>query len=155
VVVLVLLAPSPARSAPGTLFQPSVSRLATSAEALVAAPVFFNGKQIAVRRDVEPSGRLIRLSGTAKPVFVFWRERPGVTSTAEVRGDFWDMGRVERTDSRFSGVDFQAILETVPNNQWPGRDQVFMILNATVVDSPLPAEPTIRALALAPDTYIG
>jgi hypothetical protein len=142
-------------AAAAVLTQPSASRLATTAEALVASPVFFHGKQIAVRHDVEPFGRLIKLTGTAKPVFVFWRERPGVTSNAEIRGDFWDLGRIERTDSRFSGVDFQAILETVPNNQWPGRDQVFMILNATTVDSPLPTEPTIRALALAPDNYIG
>jgi hypothetical protein len=121
----------------------------------VASPVFFHGKPIAVRRDVEPAGRLIKLAGTAKPVFVFWRERPGVTSNAEIRGDFWDIGRIERTDTRFSTVDLQAILETAANNQWPGRDQVFMIVNATTVDSPLPVEPTIRALALAPDNYIG
>jgi hypothetical protein len=137
------------------LAQPSASRLATNAEALVASPVFFHGKQIAVRRDVEPSGRLLKLTGTAKPVFVFWRERPGVTSNAEIRGDFWDIGRLERTDTRFSNVDFQAILETAPSNQWPGRDQMFLILNAATVDSPLPVEPTIRALALAPDNYIG
>ena len=142
-------------AAASVLTQPSPSRLATNAEALVASPVFFHGKQIAVRRDVEPAGRLITLAGTAKPVFVFWRERPPVTSNAEVRGDFWDVGRLERSDSRFSAVDFQAILETAANNQWPGHDQVFMILNATAVDSPLPVEPSIRALALAPDHYIG
>ena len=135
--------------------QPSTSRLATNPEALVASPVFFNGKPVAVRRDVEPAGRLIRLAGTAKPVFVFWRDRPGVTSNAEIRGDFWDIGRLERTDPRFSSVDFQAILDMAPNNQWPGHDQMFMILNATAADSPLPVEPTIRALALAPDNYIG
>jgi hypothetical protein len=121
----------------------------------VASPVFFHGKPIAVRRDVEPAGRLIKLAATAKPVFVFWRERPPVTSNAEIRGDFWDIGRIDRTDSRFSTVDLPAILETASNNQWPGRDQVFMIVNATAVDSPLPVEPTIRALALAPDNYIG
>jgi hypothetical protein len=88
-------------------------------------------------------------------VFVFWRERPSVTSNAEIRGDFWDLGRLDRNDSRFSNVDFPAILEIAANNQWPGHDQVFMILNATAVDSPLPTEPTIRALELAPDSYIG
>jgi Bacterial Ig-like domain len=138
-----------------TSAQASSTRVATTAEALVAAPVFFHGKQIVVRREVEASGRLSRLARTAKPVFVFWRDAPGATSSSEVRGEFWDIGRLERTDQRFSHVDFQPILDAASNGQWPGRDQVFIILGATAVDSPLPTEPTIRALALAPDQYIG
>lgn len=130
-------------------------RHATTPEALVAAPVFFHGKQVAVRRDVEPSGPLMKLAGTAKPVVVFWRDSPSAPRNTEVRGEFWDLGRLERTDSRFSTIDFQPILDLASNGQWPGRDQVFLILGATTAESPLPAEPTIRALALAPDQYVG
>jgi hypothetical protein len=131
------------------------ARLATNAEALVASPVFFHGKQITVRREVEPAGQLAKLAGTAKPVFVVFRERPTVTSDSEVRGEFWDIGRLERNDSRIAHVDVQPMLDLASNGQWPGRDQVFMILGASTVESPLPQEPTIRALALAPDKYIG
>jgi hypothetical protein len=134
--------------------QPS-TRLATTPEALVAAAVFFHGKQIAVRRDVEPAGALMRLSGTAKPVFVFWRDSPSAPRNSEVRGEFWDVGRLERGDSRFSNVNFQAILDAASNGQWPARDQVFVILGASTAESPLPPEPTVRALALAPDQYVG
>jgi hypothetical protein len=98
---------------------------------------------------------LFRLSNTAKPVYVFWRETPHVSSNAEIRGEFWDLGRLERNDSRFAGIDFDSIVEATPGRTWPGRDQVFMIVNASAVDSPLPAEPSLRALALAPDSYIG
>jgi Bacterial Ig-like domain len=150
-----LVLSSPHAAARAGALQPSPARLATNAEALVASPVFFHGKQVAVRRDVEPADRLFRLAGTAKPVFVFWRERPSITSNSEIRGDFWDVGRLERNDSRFSNVDFQTMLEGAAHGQWPPRDQVFMIVNATAVDSPLPNEPTIRALAMAPDRYIG
>jgi hypothetical protein len=135
--------------------QPGSTRLATTAEALTAAPVFFHGKQIAVRRDVEAAGRLVRLAGTAKPVFVIWREQPGVIGDTEIRGELWDIGRIERGDARFSNVDFQPMLDAASNGQWPGRDQVLMILGATAVESPLPSDPTIRALALAPDRYVG
>jgi hypothetical protein len=139
-----------------TLFaQSSSSRLASTPEALVASPVFFHGKQIVVRRDVEPAGALMRLAGTSKPVFVFWRDSPSAPRNGEVRGEFWDVGRLERTDSRFSSINFQPILEAASNGQWPARDQVFVILGASAVDSPLPAEPSIRSLALAPDHYIG
>jgi hypothetical protein len=135
--------------------QTSQSRLATTPEALIAAPVFFHGKQVVVRRDVEPAGALMRLAGTAKPVFVFWRDSPSAPRNSEVRGEFWDVGRLERNDPRFSSISFQPILEAASNGQWPARDQVFVILGASAVESPLPADPSIRALALAPDQYLG
>jgi hypothetical protein len=138
-----------------TLAAQSPTRLATTVEALVASPVFFHGKQVVVRRDVEPAGALMRLANTTKPVFVFWRDSPSAPRDGEVRGEFWDIGRLERTDSRFSNVNFQPILEAAAHGQWPGRDQVFMILGATAVASPLPEDPTLRALALAPDRYLG
>lgn len=143
--------------APGTAVfaQPSSSRLATTPEALVTSPVFFHGKQIVIRRDVEPAGSLMRVANTTKPVFVFWRESGSAPRDGEVRGDFWDIGRLERADARFSNVNFQPILDSASNGQWPARDQVFMILGATAVASPLPAEPNLRALALAPDRYVG
>ena len=143
--------------APGTAVfaQPSSSRLATTPEALVTSPVFFHGKQIVIRCDVEPAGSLMRVANTTKPVFVFWRESGSAPRDGEVRGDFWDIGRLERADARFSNVNFQPILDSASNGQWPARDQVFMILGATAVASPLPAEPNLRALALAPDRYVG
>ena len=131
------------------------TRFAASPEALIAAPVFYHGRQIAVRKDVEPAGPLMKLAGTAKPIFVFWRDSPSAPRNSEVRGEFWDVGRLERTDSRFSNVNFQPILEAASNGQWPARDQVFIILNASTIQSPLPEQPSIRALALAPDQYVG
>ncbi|HEX9369052.1 MAG TPA: Ig-like domain-containing protein [Vicinamibacterales bacterium] len=121
----------------------------------MATPVFFHGKQIVVRRDVEPAGSLMRLANTTKPVFVFWRDSPSAPRNSEVRGEFWDVGRLERTDSRFSNVNFQPILDAASNGQWPGRDQVFVILGASAVESPLPEDPNLRALALAPERYVG
>ena len=137
-----------------TVFAQASTRLATTPESLVASPVFFHGKQIVVRRDVEPAGTLTRLMNTSKPVFVFWRDSSSVPSDSEIRGEFWDIGRLEPNDSRFSGVNFQPILETI-RGQWPAREQVFMILNASAVPSPLPEDPNLRALALAPDKFIG
>lgn len=138
-----------------TLLAQTPGRAATTPEALLAAPVFFHGKQVAVRRDVEPAGQLMKLANTAKPVFVFWRDSPMAQRNSEVRGEFWDIGRLERTDSRFSNVNFQAIIDAASNGQWPARDQVFMILGGSTVESPLGTEPSIRALALAPDQYVG
>jgi len=130
-------------------------RVATTVEALVATPLFFHGKQVVVRREATEAGQLWRLANTAKPIFVFWKERPSLAADSEIRGEFWDLGRLQRDDSRFTGIDFTPVVETAAHGQWPGRDQIFVLTNATMVESALPNEPSLRAVAIAPDKYAG
>ena len=129
------------------------TRVTTTVDALIATPVFFHSKQVVVRSGVVESGGLTQLANTRKPVFVLWREPTTPRSDAEIRGEFWDIGRLQPDDSRFSAVDFKPLLQAASGGQWPAREQVFVLLAATSVESPLPAEPSIRALALAPDRY--
>jgi hypothetical protein len=129
-------------------------RIATTAEALVANPLFFHGKRIVVRHAVKQSGALFELDATPKPVFVYWKDSP-VGSDGEIRGEFYDLGRMEEGDSRFSSYDFAPIVELINKGRWPGRDQIFVILGATFIEGSLPQTPTIRAIALAPDKYEG
>lgn len=127
-------------------------RYATTADALVANALFFNGKRVVVRRAVREAGRLAELDGTAKPVYIFWKDRAG-GSDGEIRGEFYDLGRVQDGDPRFSSYDFSPVLEAATQGRWPARDQVFVLLGATFVNSPEPSAPTIRAIALAPDKF--
>jgi len=129
------------------------SRIATTPEALIAAPVFFHGKQVVVRRGTVEDGGLVKLASTAKPIFVFWKERASGAPDKEVRGEFWDLGRLERNDPRFATLDLARVLDAASQGQWPARDRVFLILNATAAESPLPPDATIRAIALAPEAY--
>jgi Big-like domain-containing protein len=147
-----LIAAAAALVAATAAAQPS-GRLATSAEALVASPVFFHGRQITVRRELAEARGLVELAGTSKPIFVFWREHPTTTRDGEIRGEFWDLGRLRPDDARFASQDFHAVLEAASKGEWPARDRVFVILGATFVESPLPDQPSIRALALAPEKY--
>ena len=127
-------------------------RVATTAHALVANALFFNGKRIVVRHPIKTTGRLTELDATAKPVYIFWKEPP-VGSAGEIRGEFWDLGRMQDGDERFASYDFRSIVEVANNGRWPGRDQIFVILGATFVEGPAPVEPTIRAIALAPERF--
>lgn len=129
------------------------TRIATTAEALVGSPVFYHGKQVVVRREVVAQDRLWKLSDTSKPIFVFWKERPSLASESEVRGEFWDLGRLQHDDSRLSSLDLASVLESASHGAWPPRDQVFVLIGATAVESPLPTEPTLRSVAIAPEHY--
>jgi hypothetical protein len=143
----------------------SPGRTATTIAALRASPVFFHGKQFAALGSVVDARGLYRLEpiGTAgspdatpdvssKPMYVFWRDRPTRTE-GELRGEFWDLGRLTEGDSRFASVDFRPLLESVTQGRWPGRDQVFVVLNASLVEATLPQAATLRAIALAPERY--
>ncbi len=129
-------------------------RLATTAEALVANPVFFNGKRVAVRHPVRHADRLTELEATSKPIYVFWREPP-TAAGGEVRGEFWDLGRMLEGDERFSSYDFRPVIEAASNGRWPGRDQVFVLLGATLMPGPAPASATIRSIAMDPERFDG
>jgi Bacterial Ig-like domain len=127
-------------------------RIATTAAALVANPLFFHGKRVVIRQPVKMTDRLSELDGTAKPVYVFWKDRPG-GSDGEIRGEFYDLGRMLEGDSRFSSYDFGPVIEQASHGRWPGRDQVFVLLGATFVQNPAPTAPTIRAIALVPEQF--
>ncbi|HET7221056.1 MAG TPA: Ig-like domain-containing protein [Vicinamibacterales bacterium] len=144
------------------------SRVATSIASLRAAPVFYHGKPVAVLGSIAESRDIFRLepmsAGGAvpsptglvdvsdKPIFVYWRERPTRTS-GEIRGEFWDLGRLTEGDTRFSNYDFRPLLEATTQGRWPGRDQMFVIIGATLVEAVLPDSPSLRAIVLAPEKY--
>jgi hypothetical protein len=127
-------------------------RVATTAGALVAFPVFFHGKRVAVRGSVTVEGNLTQLAGTTKPVFIYWREQPA-RSDGEIRGEFWDLGRMDDGDPRFTAYDFAPITAAVNNGRWPGRDRVFVILGATLIQGPPPTDPSLRSIAIAPAQF--
>ncbi len=129
-----------------------MTRLATTGDALVAAPVFFHAKQVVIRQAVTDSGRLTLLDGTSKPVYLYWKDRP-TRSIGEIRGEFYDLGRMQDGDPRFSTYDFTPVLEAASGGRWPGRDMVFVILGASLVDAATSPAPSVRSIALSPETY--
>jgi len=141
-------------------------RIATTAAALRASPVFYHGKQVAFLGSVAESRSLTRVEAlgaspapasaepdlSSKSIYVFWRDRQG-RSDGEIRGEFWDLGRLNESDARFSSVDFRPLLEQLTQGRWPARDQVFVLLNASLVEATLPDTPSLRAIVLAPERY--
>jgi hypothetical protein len=84
---------------------------------------------------------------------VFWSARQ-VTSGEEVRGEFWDLGRIDQTDNRFGQYDLPGLLQAVNQGRWPARDQIFVLVGASAMRAAPSTRPTLRAIALAPDDYV-
>ena len=96
-----------------------------------------------------------RLVNASKPVYVLWKTRAdgGDGDEGEVRGEFWDLGRLEAGDARFAGYDFTRLIEAANRGRWPGRDQIYVILGASFTPAEPPRTATIRSIALRPDRY--
>jgi hypothetical protein len=134
-----------------------LTRKATTVEALLGYPVFFHGAQVAVRGEVEERGRLRVLTSPAveRELQLVWRSGTTREGAAELRGDFWDLGRLNAEDPRLAGLDLQPILDARSRDGWPGIGEVHLLSVAAALPAePFPA-PSIRALALDPDRYEG
>jgi hypothetical protein len=137
------------------------SRVATTADLLLAYPLFFHGKQIVIRSAVDAAGSVTRVitpqavdTSGKKPasIYILWKERPS-RADGEIRGEFWDLGRLREDDSRFTSYDFKQLLDATTGGRWPGREELYVILGATLVEAPLPMSASLRAIALAPERY--
>lgn len=129
------------------------TRTATTVDALVSSASFFHGRAVVVRQTLLDEAEFTRLADAPKPVYVFWKERPS-GSEGLVRGDFWDLGRIDPADGRFAGYDFSRLIGSVNRGQWPGRDQIYVLLGASLVPQDPPRAPSVRAIALSPDDYV-
>ena len=143
--VLVLVASGPAAQ---------VTRIATSVDMLLASAVFFHGRNVVVKQRVVTEGAYTRLAESPKLIYVFWRDRVPSGDVGEVRGEFWDLGRIDPRDARFTAYDLVGLVDAVNRGQWPGRDQIYILAGASLVPSPPAGAPTIRAIALSPDDYL-
>jgi Bacterial Ig-like domain len=136
------------------------TRIATSVEALVTYPVFFHGRTVVVRGTLDERDGLWSLASTggARRVHVLMKSTRPDQGPVEVRGEFWDLGRLQPEDPRFSGYDTERLLERVSQGRWPGQGQVFVLaLELAGPPSPTPSTQatTIRAIALDPEKYDG
>lgn len=149
--LILLLASGPASA------QPS-SRTATTAEALTLYPLFFHGRQVVLRGTVQhPSSEVtaLRAGETVRPVFLFSRDGAPIDDGAkEVRGTFWDLGRLTPDDPHLAGLALDPFLARVSDGRWPAQNQVPIVI-AQSADAPERLPPGLRAIALEPARFEG
>lgn len=141
-------------SAP-SLGQPA-ARLSTTVDALSRYPLFFHGRQVVVRGAVQhPSPAVVsfRAAETEKPVYLLSRD-PIDDGPAEMRGEYWDLGRLKEDDARLTGYEVAGLLERVNEGRWPAQNQVGVIIVAQA-QAPEALPPGLRAIALEPSKFEG
>ncbi len=132
----------------------TMTRRATNLAALHAYPGFYHGRPIVVVGKValEQNGQL-RVSDDAVSMhLVFKGNAPD--GLDEVRGEFWDIGRMKLDDLRLTTYDLRTTFKIDPDAPWPRPGEVTAIVATAVAPAAAPVAPSIRAIVLNPSRYL-
>jgi hypothetical protein len=132
----------------------TTTRRATNLAALVAFPGFYHGRPIVVVGNValEANGQLKVSNDDASIAIVFKGSAPD--GLDEVRGEFWDIGRMKADDIRLNAYDLRATFKLNPEDPWPRPGEVTAIIATAIAPAAVPPTATIRSIVLNPSRYI-
>lgn len=130
-----------------------VTRRPTNLAALVGFPGFYHGHPIVIVAKVGIENNQLRASDEGASVrLVFKGSAPD--GVDEIRGEFWDVGRMKPDDPKLTGYDLRQTFGVDPDGAWPRQGEVFAIIATAVAPAAPPPAPSIRAIVLNPSRYL-
>lgn len=132
--------------------QPTTRR-ATNIAALVGFPGFYHGRPIVIVATVSTEGNELRASDDAGAIRLIVKAS-APDGLDEIRGEFWDLGRMKPDDVRLSTYDLRTTFKIDPDAPWPRPGDVQAIIATSVTPAAPPPAPSIRAIVLNPTRYL-
>ena len=132
--------------------QPATRR-ATNLSMLLAYPGFFHGRPLVIVGKVGLDKDQLRLSDDNGSIHLLFKGT-APDGLDEVRGEFWDIGRMKADDIRLSTYDLRQTFKMDPDAPWPRPGDVTAIIATAVAPAVLPAQPSIRAIVRNPSRYL-
>jgi hypothetical protein len=133
--------------------QPPVRR-ATNIAAILAYPNFYHMRPILLVGTIaqQQNGELRVSDSTASLRVIADRNAPD--GLDEIRGQFWDLGRMKPDDIRLSTYDLRQTFRIDPDAPWPRPGEVTAIIATAVSPAAVPPQPSIRSIVLSPSRYL-
>ncbi len=136
-----------------TAFAQPATRRPTNIAALKAYPSFFHNRPILLVGTVSTDDKGIRVSDDNGSFKVLYKGS-APDGLDEIRGEFWDIGRMKPDDPQLSGYDVQKTFGVDPSGPWPRAGEVTAIIATNVSQAVLPATPSIRSITLYPARFL-
>jgi hypothetical protein len=132
----------------------TTTRRATNLAALLAYPGFYHGRPIVVVGKValDANGQL-KVSDDDGSVHVVSKGN-APDGLDEVRGEFWDIGRMKADDIRLNAFDLRATFKINAEDPWPRPGEVTAIIATAVAPAVVAPAATIRGIVLNPARYL-
>jgi hypothetical protein len=133
--------------------QPSARR-ATNVAALINHPGFYHLRPVVVVGTVTlaDSGERRVSDGNGSVRVIFKGTNPD--GPAEVRGEFWDLGRMNADDPRLLGYDVRSAFQVDPDGAWPRPGQVLALVAGSIEPAQPALTPSVRSIVLYPERFI-
>jgi hypothetical protein len=130
------------------------TRRATNIAALLVHPGFYHLRPIIISGDLvlRDSGELRMTDDAGSLRVIFKGGAP--TGLNEVRGEFWDVGRMNADDPRLATYDLRSTFQIDPEGAWPRPGQVTAIIASGFSPVSPPPSASIRAVVLHPSRYL-
>jgi hypothetical protein len=137
-----------------TLSAQPLTRRATYLAEVLAYPGFYSGRPIVLIGKVElgQNGQLTVSDDAASVHLLFKGNAPD--GLDEVRGEYWDVGRMKPGDPRLAAYDLRATFKMDPDAPWPRPGEVTAIVATAVSPAATPSAPSIRGIVLNPGRYL-
>jgi len=130
------------------------TRRATNLAALLAYPGYYHGRPIVIVGKVGLDKDQLRVSDEADHSLHLIFKGTAPDGLDEIRGEFWDVGRMKADDPRLSTYDLRTVFKVDPDGAWPRPGEVTAIVATAVAPAVQPPSPTIRAIVLNPSRYL-
>ena len=99
-------------------FAQTTTRRATNIAALVGFPGYYHGRPIVIVGNVALEKDELRVSDDAGSVRLLFKGN-APDGLDEIRGEFWDIGRMKPDEPKLSTYDLRATFKIDPNAPWP------------------------------------
>ncbi len=130
------------------------TRHATNIASLLAYPGFYHARPIVIVGKVELAANdQPRVTDDAGSIRLI-SQAGAPEGVDEIRGEFWDLGRMKPDDPRLSKFDLKRTFQIDPDAPWPKAGEVTAIIATTVSAATTPSAPSIRAIVLHPSRYL-
>ena len=130
--------------------QPAATRRATNIAALLSHASYFHMRPVVVVGELKllDSGELRLTTDGASIRVVHQGTTPD--GLAEVRGEFWDLGKFNADDPRLVSYDVKRTFGIDPEGAWPRAGQVTALIASTISAATPPSAPSVRNIVLNP-----
>ena len=132
--------------------QPATRR-PTNIAALKQYPSFFHNRPILLVGTVATTDKGIRVSDD-NGSFVVLFKGSAPDGLDEIRGEFWDIGRMKPDEPQLASYDLMKTFGVDPNGPWPRPGDVTAIIASSISQAVLPTSPSIRSIVLFPTRFV-
>src|SRR4051794_18408739 len=120
-----------------------VTRRATNLAAVLAYPGYYHGRPIVIVGKVGLEKDQLRVSDEEHSIRLLFKGT-APDGLDEVRGEFWDIGRMKVDDPRLSTYDLRNTFKLDPDASWPRPGEVTAIMATAIAPAPAAPAASVR-----------